>query len=53
MTVLQMVEYINNGVFKDNQDNKTNYYEVYSCLKNEMKFGWRKASQRPPRWFQD
>ena len=53
MTVLQMVEYINNGVFKDNQDNKANYYEVYSCLKNEMKFGWRKASQRPPRWFQD
>ena len=52
-TVLEMVEFINNGVFKDNQDNKTNYYEVYSCLKNKMKFGCRKASQRLPRWFQD
>ena len=27
--VLQMVEHINNWVFKDNQDNKTNYYEVF------------------------
>ena len=42
VTVLEIVEFINNGVFKDNQDNKTNYYEVYSCLKNKMKFGWRK-----------
>ena len=48
--VLQMVEHINNKVFKDN---KTNYYEVYSWLKNEMNFGWIKSSQRPPRWFQD
>ena len=39
VTVLQMVEHINNWVFKDNQDNKTNYYEVYSWLKNEMNFG--------------
>ena len=53
VTVLQVVEHINNWVFKDNQDNKTNYYEVYSWLKNEMNFGWRKSSQRPPRWFQD
>ena len=53
VTVLEMVEFINNGVFKDNQDNKTNYYEVYSCLKNKMKFGWRKTSQCPLRWFQD
>ena len=52
VTVLQMVE-LNNGVFKNNIDNKTNYYEVYSWLKNEMNFGWRKSSQRPPRWFQD
>ena len=52
VTVLQMVEHINNWVFKDNQDNKTNYYEVYSWLKNEMNFGWRKSSQRLPRWFQ-
>ena len=51
VTVLEIIEFINNGVFKDNQDNKTTYYEVYSCLKNKMKFGWRKASQRPPRWF--
>ena len=27
VTVLQMVEHINNWVFKDNQDNKTNDYE--------------------------
>ena len=36
VTVLEMVEFINNGIFKDNQDNKTNYYEVYSWLKNKM-----------------
>ena len=42
VTVLEMIEFINNGVFKDNQDNKTNYYEVYSCLKNKMKFRWKK-----------
>ena len=53
VTVLQMVEHINNGIFKNNIDNKTNYYEVYSWLKNEMNFWWRKSSQRPPRWFQD
>ena len=53
VTVLQMVGHINNRVFKDNQDNKTNYYDVYSWLKKEMNFGWRKFSQRPPRWFQD
>ena len=52
VTVCQMVEYINNGIFKEDISNQTNYYEVYSCLKNVMNFGWRKASQRPPRWFQ-
>ena len=52
VTVCQMVEYINNGIFKENISNQTNYYEVYSCLKNVMNFGWRKASQHPPRWFQ-
>ena len=52
VTVCQMVEYINNGIFKEDISNQTNYYEVYSCLKNAMNFGWRKASQRPPRWFQ-
>ena len=53
VTVLQMVEHVNNWIFKDSQDKKTNYYEVYSWLKYEMRFGWRKSSQRPPRWFQD
>ena len=52
VTVCQMVEYINNGIFKEDISNQTNYYEVYSCLKNVMNFGWRKASQRHPRWFQ-
>ena len=52
VTVCQMVEFINNGIFKEDISNQTNYYEVYSCLKNVMKFGWRKASQLPPRWFQ-
>ena len=50
VAVLQMVEHINNGAFKDNN---TNYYKVYSWLKNEMNFGWRKSSQLTPRWFQD
>ena len=40
------------NIFKEDISNQTNYYEVYSCLKNVMNFGWRKASQRPPRWFQ-
>ena len=47
-----MVEYINNGIFKEDISNQTNYYEVYSCLKSVMNFGWRKASQSPPRLFQ-
>ena len=37
---------------KEDISNQTNYYEVYSFLKNVMNFGWRKASQLPPRWFQ-
>ena len=48
-----MVDHINNNLFKWDGDKKTSYYEVYSCLRNNMKFGWRKASQRPPRWFQN
>ena len=52
VTVCQMVEYINNGIFKEDISNHTNYNEVYSCLKNVMNFGWRIASQRHPRWFQ-
>ena len=51
VTVCQMVEYIDNGMFKKDIGNQTNYYEVYSCLKNVMNFWWRKASQRLPRWF--
>ena len=39
VTVCQMVEYINNGIFKEDISNQTNYYEVYSCLKNVMNFG--------------
>ena len=53
VTTFQMVDYINSNIFKRDDDKKTNYYEVYSCLRNSMKFGWRKASQRPPRWFQN
>ena len=47
VTVCQMVEYINNGIFKEDISNQTNYNEVYSCLKNVTNFGWRKASQQP------
>ena len=47
-----MVEYINNGIFKEDISNQTNYNEVYSCLKNVMNFGWRKVSQQPPWLFQ-
>ena len=46
VTVLQMVEHINNWVFKDYQENKTNYCEEYSRLKNEMNYGWRESSQQ-------
>ena len=53
VTVLQMVDYINNNLLKWDGVKMTSYYEVYSCLRNNMKFGWRKASQRPPRWFQN
>ena len=52
VTVCQIVEYINNEIFKEDIGNQTYYYEVYSCLKDVMNFGWRKASQFPPRWFQ-
>ena len=53
VTTFQMVDYINSNMYKWDGDKKTNYYEVYSWLRNNMKFGWRKASQRPPRWFQN
>ena len=49
---LSMVGYINNGIIKEDISNQTNYYEIYSCLKNVINFGWRKASQLIPSWFQ-
>ena len=52
VTVFQIIEYINKGMFNEEISNQTNYYEAYSCLKNVLKFGWRNASQRSPRWFQ-
>ena len=48
-----MVEYTNITYFSERDQLKVNYREVYSCLKNQMNFGWRKASQRPPRCFQN
>ena len=44
-----MVDYINNYNFDKQLHNDTSYYEVYSILKKELNFSWRKASQRPPR----
>ena len=41
VTVLQMIKHINYEVYKDNQNNKFNYYDIYSSSKNEMNFGWR------------
>ena len=51
--VNQIVDYINNHSFNKQQHNDTTYYEVYSILKKELNFSRRKASQRPPRWFQE
>ena len=53
VVVNQIVDYINNHSFNKQQHNDTTYYEVYSILKKELNFRWRKASQRPPRWFQE
>ena len=53
VVVNQMVDYINNYNFNKQQHNDTSYYEVYTILKKELNFSWRKASQRPPRWFQE
>ena len=52
VVVNQIVDYINNYRF-NKQHNDTTYYEVYSILKKELNFSWRKASQSPPRWFQE
>ena len=53
VVVNQMVDYINNYNFNKQLHNDTSYYEVYSILKKELNFSWRKASQHPPRWFQE
>ena len=50
--VNQIVDYINSYSINNYQHNDTTYYEVYSILKKELNFSWRKASQRSPRWFQ-
>ena len=38
-----MVDYINNYNFNKQLHNDTSYYEVYSILKKELNFSWRKA----------
>ena len=53
VVVNQIVDYINNYSFNKQQHNDTTYYEVYSILKKELNFSKRKASQRPPWWFQE
>ena len=52
-TVYQMFDHINKNMFKWDDDKKLSYYEVYLFLRNNMKFEWNKASQYPPRWFQN
>ena len=53
VVVNQIVNYINSHSFNEQHHYDTSYYEVYSILKKELNFSWRKAPQRPPRWFQD
>ena len=53
VVVNQMVDYINYHNINEQHHNDTTYYEVYSNLKKELNFSWRKASQRPPRWFEE
>ena len=53
VVVRQMVEYTNKTYFSERDQLKVNYREVYSCLKNQMNFGWRKAFQRLPRCFKN
>ena len=53
VVINQIVDYINHHNFNKQQHNDTTYYEVYSILKKELNFSWRKASQRLPRWFQE
>ena len=52
--VYQMFDHINKNIFKwDDDDKRLSYYEVYSFLRNNMKFGLKNVSQHPPWWFQN
>ena len=53
VVVNQIVDYINKYNINEQHHNDTTYYEVYTILKKELNFSWRKASQYPPRWFQE
>ena len=53
VVINQIVDYINYHNTNEQHHNDTTYYEVYTILKKELNFSWRKASQRPPRWFQE
>ena len=53
VVIRQMVEFANINYFADQTHLKVNYNDIYSWLKNQMNFGWRNASQRPPRCFQN
>ena len=47
VVVNQIVDYINYHNINEQHHNDTTYYEVYTILKKELNFSWRKASQRP------
>ena len=48
-----MIEFANIHYFTNQPNLRVNYNKVYSWLKNQMNFGWRKASQRPQKYFQN
>ena len=51
VVVNKIIDHINNNNINKQQYNDTTYYEVFSILKTELNFSWRKASQLPPIWF--
>ena len=51
--VNQIVDYIKNYNFNNQQHNDITYYEVYSVLNKELNFSWRKAFQISPWWFKE
>ena len=53
VVINKIVDYINNYSFNNQQHNDTTYYEVYSILRKELNFSWRKASQRSPKRFKE